>query len=152
VGGQPPERYVIPARDAEAASSHGARVELLDDRIAIVEVSGRDAWREFAQVVEPEWIAPVQADSRGQESYPTGELTVRFTSPPTEAQLRQISAELDLRIVRRNDYVDTQVVFAPAGHVRRERYLPTMNAELAARPFVARSWLSTQSRYTRSGE
>jgi hypothetical protein len=96
----------------------------------------------------PEWAAPVIEDEAGNESYPTGEVTVRFVTPPTDEQLEQLASEHGLRPARRNRYVPAQVAFAPAQP--REVYLPELCEQLATTDGVASAWVNTTSAYRRT--
>lgn len=46
---------------------------------------------------------------------PTGEVSVRFHTSPSDAELSGFAAEHGLRLLRRNEFVPQQVVFQPLG-------------------------------------
>jgi hypothetical protein len=115
--------------------------------VAVREGSGA-GWEDVAAAMGAPWVAPVMVDSRHVESYPTGEVTVRFAERPSDAELRDLERVADVRVVRRNEYVDSQVSVAPAGTAGV--YLPDLCAQIQERDGVATAWLSTRSRYTKA--
>lgn len=147
-------RFVVPI-DSTAprpASRRGAHVESLSDSAAVVEVSATSklGWSDIAERFQAPWIAPVVVDDRELESYPTGELTVRFTHPPTPEQLKEVTENLSLKLQRRNSYIDTQMVFAPrepATPAGDAVYLPDVCTALMERDDVASTWMVTTSHY-----
>ena len=124
-------------------------IESLDVDTDVVELSGRSAagWKDIAAQTGAPWVAPVLVDERDHESYPTGELVVRFVEPPSDAELQRVEEAEQVRVMRRNQYVASQVVVAPAEP--DGLYLPDLCARLERRHDVASAWLGTKSRYTK---
>ena len=147
-------RYVVPTagrRTVDRSGDAAARFELepVDahtEVVAVREGSGA-GWEDVAAAMGAPWVAPVLVDSRDAESYPTGELTVRFAARPSDADLRDLERVADVKVVRRNEYVDSQVSVAPAGS--SGVYLPDLCDQIRGRDGVATAWMSTRSRYTK---
>ena len=142
-------------RESSATSGPGSRppgfaTESVDDNTEVVEVptSSSAGWRDVAEATGAPWVAPVLVDGSDNESYPTGEVTVRFNQAPSASDLERFEKDAGLRLVRRNEYVDTQVVLAPIDP--DQIYLPDLCAELQRRDDVAVAWLSTRSRYSKA--
>ena len=76
----------------------------------------------------------------------TGEITVRFDAPPSDAQLQQFAAAHDLVVQRRNEFVAEQVVFSP----RLSADLADIIDEVVRVPGVTRAWPNTRSEYRRA--
>jgi hypothetical protein len=124
--------------------------DLLELRVAAG--GGNDAaatWEHIVGASGPlEWAAPVLVDDDGADLYPTGELTVRFAAEPTAEQLEQFASEHALRVVRRNEFIASQAVFAPTEPLRT--YLPAKVQEVDALPEVSAAWANTSSGYRRA--
>lgn len=93
------------------------------------------------------WAAPLLGDGPEEESYPTGELSIRFSSPLQAADLRSFVSRYGLEFVRQNEFVPEQVVVAPL-HPHRA-WLPTILDQLNLEAVVARAWPNTLARYQR---
>jgi hypothetical protein len=92
------------------------------------------------------WAAPVSGDG-GEESYPTGELSIRFSHPLRSSDLSSFVERYGLEFRRQNQFVPEQVVVAPARPLRT--WLPTLVERLNSESVVARAWPNTLSRYRR---
>ena len=109
----------------------------------------RAAWeRVLRQDPSLPWAAPVLLDEDGREMLPTGEVTVRFGGPPSDADLGEFGRRHGLSLRSRNEFVPSQAVFVPAD--RRSAYLPDLCQRLAGEPGVAAAWANTRSRYERT--
>ena len=144
-------RFVVPVTGRRGAAPAGEfATESLDDDTMVVTVpsSSPSNWQEVATATGARWVAPVLVDDSDHESYPTGQLTVRFHEAPSAAELEEVEREGGVRVVRRNEFVETQVVVEPVDpdHL----YLPDLRARLEQRDDVASAWLSTRSRYTKA--
>jgi hypothetical protein len=144
-------RFVVPVTgNRSAASSEEFTTESLDDDTMVVTVQSSSAanWQDVATATGASWVAPVLIDDSDRESYPTGQLTVRFHEAPSAAELKDVEREGGVRVVRRNEFVDTQVVVEPVDpdHL----YLPDLRERLEQRDDVASAWLSTKSQYTKA--
>jgi hypothetical protein len=135
-------RFVIKpateAADIEGASrleDTGLYVADVPDPKALVERSGDIAW-----------AAPAEDDA-GQESYPTGEVSIRFTEPVPGDALKSFVEKHGLELLRHNEYVPEQVVVAPTDP--RGTWLPDVVDRLNAEGVVRKAWPNTMSRYKR---
>ncbi|MGH9132762.1 MAG: hypothetical protein ACRDZZ_02410 [Ilumatobacteraceae bacterium] len=149
-----PRRFVVPTanrRHVTRGEPSRARFDVValdgDTDVVLVPEHSRAGWEDVAELTGAPWVAPVLVDASDRESYPTGEVVVRFAEPPSDAELRRIERAEQVRAVRRNSYVASQVVFAPAQP--EGMYLPDLCARLEQRHDVASVWLSTKSRYTK---
>ena len=145
-------RFVVPVERSRGgvASTGDFATESLDDGTMVVTVptSSPVDWQEVAAATGASWVAPVLVDDSDHESYPTGQLTVRFHESPSAAELEEVEREGGVRVIRRNEYVDTQIVVEPVDpdHL----YLPDLQARLEERDDVASAWLSTKSGYSKA--
>lgn len=130
------------------------QVERAADDVVVVTLPGaagsaKEAWRHLlGRAAGAAWAAPLLVDDEGGEQVPTGEVTVRFVSPPPDPDLAAFAGRHGLVLRRRNEFVAQQAVFAPAAP--RATYLPELCEELAADPAVAHAWANTVSRYRRA--
>ena len=108
----------------------------------------KDAWAAAAAKLGETRLFPVLYDSAGAPHYPTGEVTVRFETAPSDADLRRFGDSHKLRLVRRNDLAPQQAVFEPAGEAGE--YLPDVVSKLAGQPGIHKAWANTLSRYRRA--
>ena len=92
------------------------------------------------------WAAPIIRDERA-ESFPTGEVTVRFSAAPEPDGLESFIERHALELRRRNEFVPEQVVVAPAAP--QGAWLPDLVDELNLDSVVAKAWPNTLSRYRR---
>ena len=140
------------ASNDDASSSRSPRftTESLDAHtdLVVVPSSSTADWQDVAKATGAPWVAPVIVDSSDNESYPTGEVTVRFNKAPTASDLKHVEKDSGLRLVRRNEYVDSQVVLEPIDP--DQIYLPDLCEELQRRDDVEAAWLSTKSRYSKA--
>ena len=144
-------RFVVPVTDRRDDAATGEfATESLDDATMVVTVpsSSPANWQEVASATGATWVAPVLVDDSDHESFPTGQLTVRFHEAPSAADLGEVEREGGVRVVRRNEYVDTQVVVEPVDP--DQLYLPDLRDRLEQRHDVASAWLSTKSGYRKA--
>src|SRR5262249_41803873 len=90
-------------------------------------------------------VKPVLVGEDGTEQYPTGEITVRFNSTPTDAQLKRFAASHKMRLRNRNEYVPQQAVFEPLDP--NEQYIPDLVAEVSSAKDIQLAWANTLVRY-----
>jgi len=93
-------------------------------------------------------VHPVLLDERGNAHYPTGEVTVRFRSAPSDAELRAFANAHALDLRGRNEFVGEQAVFLPRDAART--YVPDLVEELSRAEKVQSAWANTRSRYRRA--
>jgi hypothetical protein len=145
-----PGRFVVPMSPPSTSSEpRGVRLDPVDDDRCVATVAGSGDWEDVAAATGAAWVAPVLVDERSHESYPTGEIVARFRRPPDDTVFEELEREAGLRLVRRNRYVETQVVLAPTDD---GVYLPDLSARLEQRADVSTAWLGTTSRYQRAGD
>lgn len=109
----------------------------------------RAGWRQLLEEYgDAEWVAPVQADSSGAISIPTGEVTVRFHEAPTDDAAEAFARRHGAQVTRRAEYQPKQVVLVPED--RRGTFLPELCAQLESESDVERAWPNTVSRYRRA--
>lgn len=92
-------------------------------------------------------VYPVLYDRDRAPHYPTGEVTLRFESTPSDADLGRFCGQQQLRLLRRNEFVAQQVVCAPVAAA--DEFLPELVRRLADLPGVRAAWANTQSSYRR---
>lgn len=90
---------------------------------------------------------PVLYDRDRAPHYPTGEVTIRFESAPSDAELGSFCGQQQLRLLRRNAFVAQQIVCEPASAA--DEFLPELVRRLADLPGVSAAWANTQSSYRR---
>jgi hypothetical protein len=145
----PAEEAVARARRLGAVERFESAPQLYLLRVAPGATS-REAWRAAAQELgDDAALFPVLYDPGGAPHYPTGEVTVRFdAAAPPDADLHRFCAAHGLRLLRRNEYAEEQVVCEPVAPARE--FLPDLVARLATEPGVRRAWANTLSRYRRA--
>jgi hypothetical protein len=145
-----PGRFVVPVSPPRrGVEPRGVQLDPVDDDRCVATVPEAGDWQDVAAATGAAWVAPVLVDDRAHESYPTGEILARFRRPPDDAVLAELERDAGLRLVRRNRYVDTQVVLAPTDE---GVYLPDLSARLEERDDVSTAWLGTTSHYRRAGD
>ena len=105
----------------------------------------KDAWAAATAKLGETRLFPVLYDSAGAPHYPTGEVTVRFETAPSDADLTRFCDSHRLRLMRRNEFATQQAVFEPAGG----EYLPDVVSKLTQQPGIHKAWANTLSRYHR---
>ena len=147
-------RFVVPTggrravdRSFDTAAPFDVEAVDADTEVVAVHEGSAAGWKDIAAAMGAPWVAPVLADPRHVESYPTGELTIRFEERPSDAELRELERVADVRVVRRNEYVDSQVSVEPVGS--DGVYLPHLCDRILRRDGVKAAWLSTRSRYSK---
>lgn len=135
-------------------SPSGWTVEPLDGEHVVVTAPDADEdaehrWRTLADG-GAEWAAPVLESPDGQESYPTGDVVVRFAEAPSDDELARWGEREHLSLVGRNRYVPEQASYRPERPA--SVFLPGLCARVESRPEVAAAWPGTRARYTRVGE
>lgn len=93
------------------------------------------------------WAAPVIEDA-GAESYPTGELSIRFAPSFGPDEIASFAKRHALEVRRRNELIPEQVVVAPVEP--RGAWLPDLVESLNGDAAVRRAWPNTLSRYRRA--
>jgi hypothetical protein len=117
-------------------------------RVPATRGSAREAWQRVNdQLAGGTSVQPVFLDADGRPQYPTGEVSVRFRSAVSDAELDRFAARHKLRVLRRNDFVPEQVVFAP---VESSDYLPDVVDALEASAETRMAWPNTVAKYERT--
>jgi hypothetical protein len=145
-GGRPDS---IAARVGDRASVEpiAGSSDLVLVRLPAARGSAREAWqRVHDQLAGGTAVQPVFFDAEGQPQYPTGEVSVRFRSSVSDADLDRFAARHKLRVLRRNEFVPEQVVFAPIGE---SHYLPDVIAALESSAETRMAWPNTIGKYER---
>ncbi len=93
------------------------------------------------------WAAPVTGDE-GSDSYPTGEVSVRFDPSVDPSTIDSFVAKHSLELRSRNEFVPTQVTVVPSKP--EGTWLPDLVESLNAEPVVNRAWPNTLSSYRRA--
>jgi hypothetical protein len=94
-------------------------------------------------------VSPLLEDERGNRLVPTGKVTVRFKSEPSDADLQQLAAPLGLTIDSRNKYIPSQVSFRVAGDVSDE-LLDVVDRIRERDDRVLQAWPETLGLYRRA--
>jgi hypothetical protein len=155
----------IPSKDTFLVRTAGDRSEAASKRLAslgkiepaesaggvIVRLNStaadpKAAWENVKEKVGEIEVDPILLDESGEPHYPTGEVTVRFKEPPTEAFLSNFAEKYGLKVRSRNKYVPAQVAFTVAG----QRYLPELVEQLKQADNAVSAWANTLSRYRRA--
>lgn len=106
------------------------------------------AWERLRKLVGAHGVVqPVLVDDSGIEQLPTGEISVRFKTSPTDAALEKFAASHDLKVLARNEYVPKQAVFAPIHP--EEQYLPKVIQSVMDAKTVELAWANTLGQYKR---
>lgn len=115
-------------------------------RLAGKQTDPRASWRAIRAHAGLESVNPVLLDEQGETHLPTGEVTVRFASPPSEETLGEFASKHGLELRQRNKYQPAQASFA----VPAQQYLPDVVEALEPDDRVVAVWANTKSRYRRS--
>lgn len=108
----------------------------------------KSAWERLRKLVGAHGVVqPVLVDDNGVEQLPTGEVSVRFKTSPTDAALERFATSHDLKLVARNEYVARQAVFAPIHP--EEQYLPDVIQSVMDAKNVELAWANTLGQYQR---
>ena len=141
-------RFVVKARDGDIAALRerlgtDADVEPMSDGLALVTTGPTVSW----QGTPAEWVAPVVVDESGRAGFPTGSIGARFRAAPSDDELQAFAGEHGVRLVRRNEYVPEQAVFAPVAS--GTTFLPDLVDRLRDDSRVQAAWPVTRSAYER---
>jgi len=140
---------VVRARHLGTVERFAAAPELCLLRLGAAKASPKSAWQATTRALGAGIaLFPVLHDAGGAAHYPTGEITVRFDSAPSDDELARFCAAQRLRALRRNAFVAQQVVCEALAAA--EEFLPEIVARLAAEPGVRRAWANTLSHYRRA--
>lgn len=123
--------------------------DLLLLRLNKAPASAKSAWERIRKMLgEGESVQPVLLDDSGLPQYPTGEISVRFRKPPSDASLKRFARAHGLRLSSRNEFVPQQAIFelAEAGG----SYIPKVVKEVAGDESVELAWANTLARYERT--
>lgn len=96
---------------------------------------------------EKEIVHPVLLDESGYHQYPTGEISVRFQSTLSDAQLKRFAASHGLRLHSRNEFMPQQAIFEPLKPGKK--YIPELVREIAGANNIQLAWANTLSRFER---
>lgn len=108
----------------------------------------KSSWERLRKLVGAHGVVqPVLTDDSGNEQLPTGEISVRFKTQPTDAALAKFAASHDLKLLARNEYVAQQAVFAPIHP--EEQYLPEVIQSVMSAKTVELAWANTLGQYKR---
>jgi hypothetical protein len=106
----------------------------------------RAVWNKLRERLSGGGVLPVMLDETGELHLPTGEVTVRFTAPPSDEDLRLFAKAHGLELRQRNKYQPAQASFV----VPDAEYLPDVIEAIQPEKNVAAAWANTKSRYRRS--
>lgn len=140
-------RFVVKPADADPAADESAlsALEPLDDTgLFVAEAPDPRALVEGSPGIA--WAAPTLGEE-GEESYPTGEVSIRFGEPLEPEDIEAFVRKHALELRRRNEFVPEQVVVAPTEP--RGTWLPDLVERLNGEGVVAKAWPNTRSRYRR---
>lgn len=140
-------RFVIKSADGAPPSADAgfAGVQpLADSGLFLAEAADPRATVKSADGIA--WAAPALGDD-GEESYPTGEVSVRFSSPLATDDLSGFMRRHSLDVLRQNEFIPEQVVVAPTEP--SGTWLPDLVDRLNQEGVVDRAWPNTLSRYRR---
>lgn len=153
-----PDEFVIRAAPSDSVAARArtlGSLEPLDTSPPLcvlrieADATSRDTWVVALRTLgENTPMFPVLYDRDRSPHYPTGEVTIRFESVPTDAELRRFCASQRLQLLRRNEFATRQVVCEPIASPRE--FLPDLVERLAAQPGVRAAWANTLSRFRRS--
>ena len=145
-----PKRGGLPRHLAETTRIQpveGSDLTVLEFR----EIGDEDAasnWKALVDKIALEFaVDPVLVDADGVEHYPTGDLMVRFSEPPSGDELSRFAERFALLIVERNKWVPAQVRFE---RVESDRFLPELVLALEKADGVRAAWATTLTRYERA--
>lgn len=136
---------IQPAGDVPAPLVHAAASEPLADTGLFV-VDAPDPRTLVEESPGIAWAAPVSVEE-GEESYPTGELSIRFTHPLGSSDLSTFVERFGLEFRRRSEFVPEQVVVAPAQPLRT--WLPELVDQLNGEEVVEHVWPNMLSYFHR---
>jgi hypothetical protein len=130
----------LPAEEARLAA-----LEPLDDTgLFLAEAADPRALVEGSEGIA--WAGPTLGNE-GEESYPTGEVSIRFGSPLEIEDIEAFVHKHALELRRRNEFVPEQVVVAPTEPLGT--WLPDLVERLNGERLVDEAWPNTRSRYRR---
>ena len=94
-------------------------------------------------------VAPVLIDKDGERLFPTGDIQVRFKTPPTDQELADFAKRLQVGTPKRNKWSPQQVAFA----IRSDdaRFLPEITDQISAQPSVHAVWPDVRAEFRRTG-
>jgi hypothetical protein len=140
-------RFVVrpPEPDDPNLGVEGVDVEPLEDTdLVVVDASDpRDVLSKSSNII---WAAPTMHNG-DEESYPTGEISVRLHDALDQANLEHFVRDHGVELRRRNEFVPEQIVVAPSG--QQKTWLPDLVERLNTDVRVTKAWPNTLSRYQR---
>lgn len=111
----------------------------------------KNRWRAVqTQLGDQAMVSPVLEDSVGDAHYPTGEVTVRFATPPDDETVALLEDTFGLAVARRNPFVPSQLTFAPKRP--GAAYLPELIDAVAKAGGVRAAWAATESKLRRGDD
>jgi hypothetical protein len=137
-------RFVIkPAGKLEDLAGDQAIEPLADTGLFVADASDPKAVFAGGGIA---WAAPVIGEGE-DDSYPTGEVSVRFEPSVDAATIDSFVAKHSLELRSRNEFVPTQITVAPSEP--SGTWLPDLVESLNEEPRVSRAWPNTLSTYRR---
>ena len=135
---------------ARAAQAEVAPLPGADDAFVVKTKPGnpRALFQKVNEVVGDKLlVAPVLVDKDGERLFPTGDIQVRFKTPPTDQELADFAERLQVGTPKRNKWSPQQVAFA----VRSDdaRFLPEITDEMSAQSSVQSAWADVRGQYRR---
>jgi hypothetical protein len=110
--------------------------------------SAKSGWDRIRKKLgKGESVQPVLVDDRGLSQYPTGEISVRFRKPPSDAGLKRFARTHGLRLGRRNEFMPQQAIFELAED--GGSYIPKVVKDVSGDESVELAWANTLARYER---
>jgi hypothetical protein len=93
-------------------------------------------------------VQHVLLDEQGHPHFPTGTLTVRFKTAPSDKELREFAGPLGLTVESRNDFIPSQVSFRVSP--RKKASVPDVLERIqAGEDRVQEAWPETLASYHR---
>ena len=153
--------YVVRPRN-KAAGAHPP--ESLEKLASVRELSGptrgwvatlrsaartaREGWETLAAELGPDYdVVPALVTEDGTLRYPTGLVTLRFASSPSDAAIESLARRFELELVQRSKFTTQQALFRPAK--AKSVFLPDLAESLSTAKDVQASWLDAESAYVR---
>jgi hypothetical protein len=115
-------------------------------RVANQQTDPRACWHAVRERAGLDAVNPVLLDEQGEPHLPTGEVTVRFASPPSDDTLDEFARRHGLELRQRNKYQPAQASFVFSA----QEYLPDVVEALEPAENVVAVWANTKSKYRRS--
>lgn len=141
--------------DAQSLNELGDVEAIKDESLSIVRVTGgnevdpKATWKVILDTAKSVgWASPVLLDEQGEKHFPTGDVSVRFKTAPSDEELARFAEKADLVVIDRNEFVPEQVIFRPSNS--RRTFIPDLVTDLESAGEVETAWANTLTRYKRA--